>query len=65
MAGFIRGVIITVKINANASFTIPAISFLLNIGANLINPSNLANTIKPAENQRANSGNIIDICVIT
>jgi hypothetical protein len=60
-AGLTIGVIIIVKRNAKASLTIPAISFLLNTGANLIKPKSLANTIKPAENHRANSGNIIDI----
>ena len=30
-----------------------------------MNPSILANTIKPAENQRANSGNIIEIWLTT
>ena len=60
--GFIIGVSIIVRIKTNASFTIPAISFLLKMGANLIKPINLANTIKPAENQRAKSGNSIDIC---
>ena len=61
IAGFKSGVIIIVRINAKASFTIPAISFLLNTGANLMKPKSLANTINPAENQRENSGNNIDI----
>ena len=63
-AGFKRGVSMIVKINTSASFTSPAISFLLKIGANLINPSSLAKTMKPAENQRSNSGNNIAICCI-
>ena len=63
--GLTSGVIIIVKRKASASFTIPAISFLLKTGANLMKPSSLANTMKPAENHLANSGNIIEICVTT
>ena len=43
------GVSITVKINAKASFTTPAISLRLKIGENLTNPNNLAKTMNPAE----------------
>ena len=64
VAGLSNGVSITVRINTNANFTIPAISLRLKIGANLTNPSKRANTIKPAENQWLNCGKSIEICCI-
>ena len=58
---FTSGVIIIVTIKASESFTVVLIYFLLNTGENLIKPSILAKTIKPAEKYFSNSGKRVAI----
>ena len=58
--GLKKAVSINVNIKANASFTIPGISFLLNIGAILIKPIIRAKTYIPDNKYPFKSGNILN-----